>query len=354
MDAERPPPRATLVPLKERVWAASAQRRILQDELLPLALYRPLVGRTDAAALLADCEAELDAFVADDTAADGERVYCLRWPPLPPAARRLVAACASRYHLQSTSFDEGNRRFVVVYKHPRDAMAPVLRLADFAHGASYYSPPPPPPRAYEPQRKLARRDGPARYELEAEERTLTCDWTKWASFGADDGADDGYECEIAECHEHLLELRFAPPLELVRASAIVGDAAVALRPLPDGYVAVFRSAEQARGLIASGLARAPDGSERDRQVKAGRTWASAHAEGAPCQLLLADPLGGEPLACTARPLSALQRRRLAGGSTGAGASPAPARAGAVPRALQAALRGLGTGSAAGTKRCHGT
>ena len=119
---ERPPIKATVAPLKTRLWSAATQRRILQDELLGLPLYRRLSDRRDMA-LLATLEQEFDAFVSDgaDATDPDRRIYCLKFAPMAPSDRFLVSSCAVRYHLQAASFGEDADRFVVVYKHPRDA-----------------------------------------------------------------------------------------------------------------------------------------------------------------------------------------------------------------------------------------
>eukprot|EP00966_Prymnesium_polylepis_P020160 464865-Prymnesium_polylepis.1 len=153
--AERPLLRATVAPLRTRRWTPEAQRHILQHELCDLALYRHLTSEDDeVAALLGLLEGEFDALidrrpqsaaaaVADED--DEDPVCCLRFPPMRPKHRYLIAAAAARYHLQTSSFDEEDARFAVVYKHARDAMRPVLRLSDLRAAASYYTPPPPPP-----------------------------------------------------------------------------------------------------------------------------------------------------------------------------------------------------------------
>ena len=68
---ERPPPRATLPPHRERAWTAESQRRILQDELLPLSFYRRLLEADDVTRL-EQLEREFDAFVAVDCALDDD------------------------------------------------------------------------------------------------------------------------------------------------------------------------------------------------------------------------------------------------------------------------------------------
>lgn len=148
---ERPSLRATVPPLRQRRWTPEAQRRILQHELIDTAFYRHLSNPAEAAdTLLLDLlEREFNQLIArrsSGLADDGETdaVCCIRFPPMHPRHRYLIAACAGRYHLQTSSFDEDEKRFTVAYKHARDTMAPVLTLADIRLASSYYTPPPPP------------------------------------------------------------------------------------------------------------------------------------------------------------------------------------------------------------------
>jgi len=155
-----PPPSAVLPPIRERLWNAASQTRILREELMGVAFYRRLVGSAADAALVCRLEAEFDALLARVPELNSELVYCVRFPAcLPGAARFLVGRCAERYHLRTASFGTDAERFITVYLHPRDAMAPVLRGADFALAASYYTPPAAP--AYE--HKRTRYDRPKVY-----------------------------------------------------------------------------------------------------------------------------------------------------------------------------------------------
>ena len=262
--AERPPPRATLPPLRQRVWTPATQRRLLQDALLGVALYRRLRD-PDELELMAQLEKEFDALLESAPTLDEHGVYCLKFPPaLPGRARSIIGKIASCYHLQSASFGEEEKRFIAVYLHPRDAMAPPLRMADYAHALSYYSPPPPPPpREAQHRNKYQRRDdGEGDIELEATAvLPLQCDYSPWATHEfATGGEEAGYECEIADCHAHILELKFtnaglagvsapqAAKRQLLRL--LTADELAALRPLPDGWLAVFKSANAARGFVA--------------------------------------------------------------------------------------------------------
>ena len=53
---ERPAPRATIPPLRERVWTPQSQRRLLQDALLGVNLYRSVVTNAEDAALMEQLE----------------------------------------------------------------------------------------------------------------------------------------------------------------------------------------------------------------------------------------------------------------------------------------------------------
>ena len=174
------------------------------------------------------------------------------------------------------------------------------------------------------------------------------DLSRWTSSRAYAEREEvGYECEIADCHLHLLELRCngvsAPAAARQRLEQLTTPEALAVvRPLPDGWLCVFRSDAHALAFV-----------ERYRA-------AEAAAPGEPTTLVLpACPpnveAGGTtsmenelPLTCVARPLSALQRRGGGAGTLRAGGLNG-ARGGA-PRALQAALRGLGTGGAPSSSR----
>ena len=323
-EPERPPPRALLPPHRERQWTAEAHRRLLQGELLDVPLYRKLVSADeDVTELLATLEDELDAFVADPSP-DAETPTCLRFPPLPGRVRFLIAKCAERYHLQPVTFGQEERRFTAVYKHPRACAPPVLRLSDFAHATSYYTPAAPPQAAYAPRAPMFAGRADAPIELDAAEVPPRHDYARWAVPAASSAAAEpahGFECEVAGCHEHMLELRFGSDAPLPTAERCAIAEAVAMRALPAGYVAVFRSAAAAKEFVNAHACSPPErqrtgGGEREGYV----------------QLEL--PLDGEICAVMARPLSALhERRRVLGG-------------GGAPRALTAALRGLG-GRAAG-------
>ena len=369
---EHPPPSATVPPLRERIYTPASQRRLLQDQLLGVALYRFLVGSQDAQNLLQLLEREFDALIGGTANLQEDGVYCLKFPPLVGPAHFLIRKCSERYHLQTASFGEEEDRFVAVYLHPRDAMAPVLRLDDFRHARSYYLPPPPPPSQYEPQRKLQRRARDEGYSLDAELLPLTQDYTQWtratagtAHYKHGGGGGDGYECEIAECHEHILEMRTSaasPPaatmsmlaarLEawMAHRTASSGDEVglVALRGLPAGCAGVFASADAARRFVDAH--RVPNTAAED-----GADGFTALSIGAPHEIASpsadepspraaddsAAAVGGapsEPVACEARVLASLQRRR--GGGSGAAAMRGR---GGAPRALQAALRGMGGG-----------
>lgn len=334
----RPPPAATLAPLRERVWNAASQTRMLKEELLGVTFYRRIVSCEADAALVARLEEEFDALVSRAPELEPEGVYCVRFPPgLPGAARFLIARCAERFHLQPHSFGEDEDRFPVVYLHPRDAMAPVLRCADFALAKSYYTPAAPP--AYEHKRPRYERTEKARdeYQLDATELFLSdpdfTPWTAAAGYGRGSAGADGYECEVAACHEHLVEVcgfaedRPAPSLDVAAACI---PTAVVLRPLPAGFVAVFASAADARAFLT------------DRAPPTGTPpGGTGLAPGAEPLLLDAGAAAGGKWACSGRPLSALhQRRALQLGSRGRGGA---------PRALQAALRGLGEPGSGGSR-----
>jgi hypothetical protein len=428
----RPPPAATLAPLRERVWNAASQTRILKDELLGLTLYRRITSCDADAALMARLEDEFAALVSRAGELEPEGVYCVRFPAgLPGRTRFLIARCAERFHLQPHSFGEDEDRFMVVYMHPRGAMAPVLRCADFMLARSYYAPPPPPPYEHKRSRyEKAENKTIEEYQLDATELFLNnpdfAPWTAAAGYGGGSTGADGYECEVAACHEHLIELtdfsslaggdrpallpeavgvcssaedgqtipslamaatdaRPALSLEVAAACSLAQDGpikpvpplamatacnladakpalsldivaacnsgedgpifplamaatdaqsapsleiaaaciptAVALRPLPAGFIAVFPTATDARAFLT------------DRAPPPGTPPAGARlAPGA--EALLLDMGGAGVWACSGRPLSALhQRRALQLGPRG--------RGGGAPRALQAALRGLG-------------
>ena len=140
-------------------------------------------------------------------------------------------------------------------------MAPVLRFADFAQAASYYSPPPAPVfnRAARYQsRPLERID----YSLDATELPLIGDYSSWVVRGTQKEGEKhsdsmGYECEIAGCHAHLLALQpcVAPggsdetsgtKPDLTRSIPL----ALTVRPLPAGGIAVFSSAEAAESFVS--------------------------------------------------------------------------------------------------------
>ena len=456
LEPERPPPRATLPPLKERLWTATSQRRILQDELIGVALYRHLSDGADME-LISALEDEFHHFLVDPEAQDADGVFCLRFPTkMSSNARYLIHACAARFHFQTTSFGEDSRRFVVVYKHPRDSMAPVLRLSDYALAASYYVPPAAAVAASEPPRKYGRfggshastggvaaGGGPPRYELGASERPLVGDYSRWVGrVGVKSACSRhrdpaGYECEIADCHEHLLELRFVPALSLEELQAalphLFGDADTArqsdptiaewrqpaarvaaggshdagarrgdnylaelaveptnghvatsprplrLRPLPDGFVAVFEGRDEAEAFMAAHAdppvppvvppatatgaseRRDPSWPRRPRQQERPQQDPSLPQQERPQQdpslpvrlsLAASDVAAtastcAEPIRCTARPLAALQRRRRVTPDGNGSAHSGPSRGG-VPRQLQAALRGLGHARGRGT------
>jgi len=321
---ERPPPRATLPPLRQRLHTPESQRRLLQEQLMGVSFYRHLVSSEDDALLLRTLEAEFDGLIANAPSLQSDGVFCLRFPSLGATPGFLIKRLSERYHLQAAAFGEDESRFMVVYLHPRDCMAPVLRLDDFVHAKSYYMPPPPPAAQYEP-RKQQRRAGEG-YELEAEELPLTQDYS-WARSQPASGVPPrvGYECEIAGCHDHMIELRpcgsfpehtaekiLAKLEELITAGC---DGLVVLRELPAGCVGIFASAASASTFLESRHAVCESGSESNGFVKV--------------RLSSADLDGKGGLFCDARPLAALGRRHRTGGADG------------PPRALQSALRGLG-------------
>lgn len=303
---EKPSLRAAVPPLKERRWTPEAQRQILRHELMDIALYRQLVSCELDAALLKVLEAEFDAFLAQPH--DLDAVYCLRFPPMPAHNRWLISACASRYHLRTSSFDEDERRFCVVYKHPKDAARPVLRLDDYVHAMVYYEPAPAPEAENHAGRraKAARRDSASEgYDFEAHELDRVHDYSRWTVAGGASvsvRSENGYECEIAHCHDHIVEITDLS-VEVELAEAI--PEAAAIRPLPAGFLVVLRSAEAAQALV--GRCVGSESVEKDASN------------------------GVQRLRCSSRVLSELQRRPNGGGAGRGGA----------PRALQAALRGLG-------------
>lgn len=366
---ERPPPSATLPPLRERLYTPASQRRLLQDQLLGVAFYRHIISE-DEKVLLKVLESEFDTLISKAASLKDDGVYALRFPPLVGSAHFLIRRICERYHLQTAVFGEEEERFIAVYLHPRDAMAPVLRLDDFRHGQSYYTAPPPPPAQYEQQHKFQRRQNDEGYSLDAEELPLTRDYAEWAratasasARTADDGSrgGGGYECEIAGCHEHILELRpsgtsptHMGEADVTRLEAIMeaimnsGAAGLrALRRLPAGCAGVFESADAARRFINA-----------HRAERAANDRAGSDATDGFVLLRIGAPTSDDgegptvaadaPVACEARPLSALQRRRAVGG----GAAGALGRGGA-PRALQAALRGMGGGSRARAGQSRG-
>jgi len=330
-DVQRPPPRATLPPTRSRAWTAGAHRSILTEELCSLPLYRRLVSSEADAALLAQLEREFTALV-ESAGEDGEDLVCVRFPVyLPSSARALVAACARRFKLRPESFGEEEKRFMAVYMHPRSAVIPVLRLEDFAHATSYYAlPPPPPASTYDRRRDQFGRRPDSVVELEAPERPLRHDYSSWRPPAPEQREPVGYECEAAGCHAHLIELAsFEPeldaagPLRGAVAGALRGalPGLITLRPLPAGFVAVFSSAAAAEAATIAHRQFPHDvGGEGE-----GADW--------PRDLSLALP-GGERR-CRARPLSLFAQRPRASGRGGA------------PRALQAALRGVGGGGGTG-------
>jgi len=354
--AVHPPLRATLPPLRERRFTPSSQHRLLQDELIGVALYRHVVGATEDVALLHTLEAEFDNLIQAAGSLQSHGVYCLQFPPLMKSGHFLVKRCAERYHLQVAAFGEDERRFLAVYLHPRDAMAPVLRLQDFSYATSYYNCPPPPAAAYEPQRKQQRRTEDEDYELEAERLELTQSYSCWMLHPtmARDGAEAkpmrvGYECEIADCHQHLVEVRptrqtadteqSSQRLQrcLTELSTATDEESarllvpVAVRALPLGCVCVFRSAEGANAFIERYRVPAePSGGVRE-DVRGGFVDVQITAQPDEAAAQTGERTGAL-IAAEARQLAMLQRRRgvIAHGE----------RVGA-PRALHAALRGLG-------------
>ena len=372
---ERPSLHATIPPLRERRWTPEAQRQILQHELIDMAFYRHLCppevssadecGRAAASSTLLELlEKEFDQLLLrrpTGLAEDGETdaVCCLRFPPMRARYRYLIAKVASRYHLQTHSFDEEERRFTVVYKHARGATAPVLRLGDFRHARAYFSPPPRPPRVDHGAKrsKFVSREADV-YDLEAEELPAVHDFSPWglacekAMGGVSASAHDegeaeegGYECEIAGCHAHILEIsRPEPaPISLSQLASAAPEASAA-RALPDGGLLVFRSEVEASTFIlrhsplTAGVAPRGDPSGLQRiTMHVAIAAAEPAAEPAP------DGDGGTTdagatekvaVVCSARPLSALQRRTLVLGGGGGRAT---------NRALQSALRGAGVG-----------
>lgn len=395
---ERPPLRATAPPTRSARWDVPSQRALLRHELCELSFYRRLMSASsDDKALLAQLEREYDRFVADDgEAGDPHAVFALRFPPMASRHRSLLSRLAERYHLQGVSYGEHPQRFTAVYKHPRSVARPILRLADLYHAASYYTPPPPPPPSEYKRRRYDGHDKAEGVELEAEEVLPSFDYSRWAlepeaAPAPPDGepaAPSGFECEIGECHEHILQLwqlKPQPPFDTsarapfeeeeeaaeeeaeeaeaeVKANAASGaptgaraptlgryfsqlvPEALACRPLPEGFLAVFASASAASAFMQ---ARAADATEGAAAAAAPPTAADAGPGPSSAADTGAAPRPAAPLAapssdegvrlllgstsCVARPLSALQRRprRPAGGA-------------AAPRALQSALRGLGS------------
>ncbi len=346
---ERPPLRVTAAPTRSRPWDAASQRAILRRELLELSFYRLLLRANDEdSALLSQLDSEFTAFVEGGGEDDDPReAFCLRFPPMPPRCRALLSRLASRFHLQAVSFGEDDARWCAVYKHPITAARPVLRIQDFQHAASYYAPPPPPPAPQYKRARYDRREEKTGVDLQATEVPLRFEYGRWttgaatgaaaasASSAASSCAEEeeepkgGFECEIAECHEHILQLTKLdppPPWEdrsrltaADEASTAAGAAgeywkrllpeAEACRALPDGMLAVFASADAARAVL---------------DAKAAAPASQPDPSGA-VRLRLGEAT------CLASPLSALQRKPSARGAGGRG----------VPRALQSALRGIG-------------
>lgn len=98
----------------------------------------------------------------------------------------------------------------------------------------------------------------------------------------------GYECEIAACHEHLVILSgfvSAPSAEEL-ASAV--PEAAAMRPLPDGAVAVFSSADAATEFLAR---RAPPEAGAGGADGAARPAVAAEVGARPLLLDVGERLG---------------------------------------------------------------
>ena len=131
---------------------------------------------------------------------------------------------------------------------------------------------------------------------------------------------------------------------------------VRLRPLPDGFVAVFSGKEAAKAFLDAHAEQPPPstyaqddalGESRDPSVPIALSIARAPpaSAAAPEATSAANETSADcsPIRCTARPLSSLQRRSRAGGGT-AGRGTGRGRGAGAPRQLAAALRGLGGGA----------
>jgi hypothetical protein len=317
---QRPPLSVVAKPLREVQWTKEAQSALLRHELLDLSFYRRF-EEPDALDLMSMLEREFDALLAVPQTLDDSIIF-LRFAPMQSRYRKLIVALAERYRLRPAQFGEEKECFVVTYKHPGSVCAPILRIEDFVHAASYFEPPPPPAaQAY--KRMYMPRQTRDDFDFEGTEVPLCQDYGRWTREGcvpAPRMPPSGYQCEFAGCHEHILELSsFDPELDPA-GLANLAAACAAARPLPDGVLLVFRTRELAEAFV------------RLHSTQTELAESSSSGGGA---VRLALSLGPLRTQCSARALASLQRRPQSA-QQGAGSRPRVA-----PRGFTFALKQAG-------------
>eukprot|EP01012_Entosiphon_sulcatum_P006456 TRINITY_DN13049_c0_g1_i1.p1 TRINITY_DN13049_c0_g1~~TRINITY_DN13049_c0_g1_i1.p1 ORF type:complete len:369 (+),score=41.40 TRINITY_DN13049_c0_g1_i1:22-1107(+) len=285
----------------------SQQAKQLRHELLGLNFFRCLAdeGLRRLAYLV---ENELHHFLGHPDANDDEQTYHLRFPFMAPRHRMVLSRVARRFHMDCLSYGD-DLRFAVAYRRPFVCQAPALQLVDFIPGLGYVSPtelaPPVPVVQYRKKRSFGRQTRVEEYEkeLEGEPVSLRGDFSPYAiSVPPDDEEERGYDCTIANCHEHILELQLnADSAPVVTRELLDKYGVLNCRPLTGGLLAVFPTPDALRAFLASaGRKEPPEGQPDAKTDRAGAVDGTTEIQ------IAVD--GNPPVLATARVLSWHQTR----------------------------------------------
>eukprot|EP01006_Ploeotia_vitrea_P065877 TRINITY_DN93960_c0_g1_i1.p1 TRINITY_DN93960_c0_g1~~TRINITY_DN93960_c0_g1_i1.p1 ORF type:complete len:394 (-),score=38.71 TRINITY_DN93960_c0_g1_i1:80-1093(-) len=201
--------RVPLSTAKENV-PLSNNARALRHEFFGDHLYRSVISsdrlETD---LLAQLESEFKYLLQQTT--DVDDTFWLAFPPMKAFFRSLVSSTAGRYHLETRSFDDDEKRFVVVIKHPHVGAPPLISYDQVRLAKGYYIPKEAPPATPKRANQFRRSDTDFA-ELTKELADFTCcpkkhNYSRWAWDDRRDALfEQPYEGGISSCFQHFVEL----------------------------------------------------------------------------------------------------------------------------------------------------
>eukprot|EP00300_Choanocystis_sp_HF-7_P043105 c9727_g1_i2.p1 GENE.c9727_g1_i2~~c9727_g1_i2.p1 ORF type:complete len:226 (+),score=55.67 c9727_g1_i2:896-1573(+) len=158
--------------------------------------------------------------------------------------RYAISSTAKRFGLRPVTFTDNDTQFVVVYANELDGSPPLLQWQDFLPAVEYLEIPPP-PKYQRRSRQTFESRATNEFEFDATPIALTENYDKWRlgpgqESHRDEAEESGYECEFADCHQHILEVKdiTQTPTPYV---PIVSEGLLRWQNLPNGYLFVFAS-----------------------------------------------------------------------------------------------------------------